>query len=77
MKELLDYVIRSIAGEGNYEIQDVVDDNHTTFEVLAKPDVIGLLIGKEGRTVKSIRNLLKVRATIDKKTFTLRISESG
>ena len=35
----------------------------------------GILIGKEGKTIKAIRNLLKVRATLEKKVVNVVLSE--
>ena len=76
MQDLLHYIIESITGSTDFEI--TVDENETGYvnmTVLADPSIIGIIIGKEGKIVKAIRNILKVRAIIDKKAVTLRVEE--
>lgn len=65
MKELLDFLIKNITGIENYSIEEETDNSFTRFIVKTEPDDAGLVIGKRGKTVKTIRNLLKVRATLE------------
>ena len=37
--------------------------------------IIGLIIGKNGKTIRAIRNLLRVRAAIEKKAVFVSVSE--
>lgn len=67
MKDLLDFLIKNITGIKDYSIEEKTEDSFTRFEVKTKPDEAGLVIGKEGKTVKTIRNLLKVKATLENK----------
>lgn len=67
MKELLDFLIKNITGLEDYTIEDITDNSFTKFVVKTRPDEAGLVIGKGGKTVKTIRNLLKVRATLENK----------
>lgn len=75
MKELLDYIVGKITGGKDYEIVENQEDNRSNFEIKADPSVFGLIIGKSGRTIKAIRNLLKVRAIIEKRGVNVSVSE--
>lgn len=67
MRELLDFLIKNITGIEDYEIEEETEDTFTRFIVTTNEDEAGLVIGKRGKTVKTIRNLLKVRATLEDK----------
>jgi predicted RNA-binding protein YlqC (UPF0109 family) len=67
MKELLDFLVKNITGIEDYSIEEVTDNSFTKFVVKTNPDEAGLIIGKGGKTVKTLRNLLKVRATLENK----------
>lgn len=76
MKELLEYIIEGITGTRDFEIEETKNNGSVNFLVKAVPENIGLIIGKKGRTIKAIRTLLRVRATLEKKAVTLSISEA-
>jgi predicted RNA-binding protein YlqC (UPF0109 family) len=75
MRELLDFILKEITGKSDYEISEQTEGQHTNFVILAPSEYIGLLIGKGGRTIKSIRNLLKVRATLEKVSAQVSVEE--
>jgi len=76
MKELLDFLIRKISGLENFTIEETNEDNYTRFLVKTEGGSAGLVIGKGGRTIKTIRNLLKVRATLEKKGVNILVEEA-
>ncbi len=75
MKELLVFILNNLIENDQYQIKEISDGNHVTFEIKIDPNVIGLIIGKNGSVVKSIRNLLKVRAVIEEKTVSISVEE--
>lgn len=75
MKELLNYIISSIVKEGKFEIEENIEENFSNFVVKVPQESMGLLIGKEGRVIKSIRNLLKVKATLEKRGVNISLQE--
>lgn len=59
IKETLDYIIKSIVPpKTDITINESQENEVTIFEVEAPEELIGKIIGKEGKTIKSIRNLL-------------------
>jgi len=75
MKELLEYLLENLLGKGNYELAEDREGDRVSYTVKTAPENMGLLIGKEGRMIKSIRNILKVRATLEKTVVTLNVGE--
>ena len=67
MKDLLTFIVKGITGKDNFEIAEETEGERSHFLVKAPEDSVGIIIGKEGRTIKAIRSLLKVRATLEKK----------
>jgi len=76
MRNLLDFILEGLIGKDAYSIEEQEEDNFIKFNVFTIPDHIGIVIGKEGRTIKAIRNLLKVKATLEKKAVSISVSES-
>ena len=67
MKELLDYILEGIAGKARYKIEEESDNEAYRFNVKVDKDAIGLVIGKQGKTIKAIQTLLRVRGRLEEK----------
>jgi hypothetical protein len=75
MKDLLVYILKSITGSDNFDVSEVSpEENVVSFEVVADPDIIGLIIGKEGKTIKNIRKILSIKATKEKVAVNINVS---
>lgn len=66
MKELLEFLLKGLLGDEKFEIVEASDEGRFAYTIKTAPENIGLIIGKGGHTIKSIRNVLKVRATLEK-----------
>lgn len=66
MKELLEYLLKGLLGEEKFEIVDTNDAGRISYTIKTAPENVGLIIGKGGHMIKSLRNVLKVRATLEK-----------
>ena len=75
MKALIEYLVKGIAGTDDFEIEETEAGERTEFVIHANTDYVGKIIGKSGKTIKAIRNLLKVRATLEKKAVGLSVIE--
>lgn len=67
MKDLLTFILKGITGKKDLEIVEETEGERIHFLVKAPEEIIGIIIGKEGKTIKAIRSLLKVRAILEKK----------
>ncbi len=67
MKDLLNYIISSITGSNDFSVEETrPEQSIVSFEVTADPAIIGLIIGREGKTIKNIRKILSIKATKEK-----------
>ena len=59
MKELLEYLVKAICqDQDQIQIDLSGDENFTQIKLLVSTTDIGRIIGKQGRTIQSIRLLL-------------------
>lgn len=76
MKDLLSHIVSEILGCDDFEVEENVNESSfSSLRILTKADNIGLIIGKGGKTINAIRNLLKVKATLMHVGFTLDVAE--
>ena len=74
MKNLLSYLIKNVTGVENCEIDTQENGDYITYVIKPSSKVAGLVIGKEGKIIKAISKLLKVRATLEKKMVNIDVS---
>ncbi len=66
MKDFIKYLVEQIVkNPADVEINETVEEGVTTFVITVNPNDMGIIIGKEGRTIRSIRNLVKAKAIKD------------
>ena len=75
MKELLEFLLKGVLGEEKFNIEESEDAGRIIYTIKTDPKNVGLVIGKEGHMIKSLRNILKVRATLEKRAVALNIGE--
>lgn len=73
MKELLEYILKGVLVDQKFEVTETEDNGRIIYTVKTAPENIGLVIGKGGKMIKSLRNILKVRATLEKKAVALNV----
>jgi predicted RNA-binding protein YlqC (UPF0109 family) len=73
MKQLLEFLLKGLLGDVEFTIDEVEDEGRIVYTIKTAPENVGLIIGKGGRMIKSLRNVLKVRATLEKKAVSLNV----
>ena len=74
MKELVEYIARSIASEPDeVKVTEEEDDGCIILRLEVAPDDKGKVIGRQGRVAQSIRVLLRVAAVKQGTRATLEI----
>lgn len=76
MKKLLAYITENLTGSKDVEIEETEDQGVKIYTIKAPKEVMGMLIGKEGRTARAIRSLAKAKAIIDQVNVNIRIEEA-
>jgi len=69
LKELVQYLARSIVNQPDaVEVTETQDDDASVFELKVAKEDLGRIIGKQGRTAKSLRTILTAAAArVDRK----------
>lgn len=73
MKNLLEFLLKGLLGEAKLEITETEDEGRVAYTIKTDSENIGLIIGKGGHMIKTLRNILKVRATLEKKAVSLNV----
>jgi len=76
MKELVELIVRSLVDHPDQvEVNEVETDGTSVLELRVADGDLGKVIGKQGRTARSIRTLLASSGTKQNKKFVLEILE--
>ncbi len=76
MKELVSEIAKALVDSPDQvQVHEVEGEQTTVFELRVAPDDLGKIIGKQGRTARSIRTILGAVGTKLNRRFTLEILE--
>lgn len=76
MKDTLTYIISSIVEKPEaVEIKEEEKDGVLNFIITVDKDDMGRVIGKQGKVIKSIRNVMKIPAIKNSKKIYISLSE--
>ena len=76
MKDLLNYIVTNIVSKPEaVVIEENSQDGEVNLALTVDPTDMGLIIGKGGQTIRSIRKLLTVRAIAENVRVNLQLSE--
>lgn len=77
MKELIEFIARSLVENPDAVCvsEEAGEDGSVLLKLVAAPEDMGRIIGKQGRTAKAMRTLLNAKATREAKRASLHIME--
>lgn len=76
MKDTLHYIVTSIVENPDaVSIDETEQDDMTVFTVTVSKEDMGKVIGKEGKVIRSIRNVMKVKAMKENKRINISLAE--
>ena len=75
MKNLLDFLLKGILGEESFEVSKSEDMGRTLYSIKTEDKNKGLIIGKGGRMINALRNILKVKATLEKTAVNVQVTD--
>lgn len=76
MKELLEYIVASLVTKPDaVKIDEQKNGTDITYTLTIDPSDMGLIIGKGGQTIRSIRKLLTVRAIAEGVRVNLQLND--
>ncbi len=76
-KELLEYIIKNlVTSPDQVEITETQGDSRTILKVKVAKEDMGRVIGKEGRIIRSIREIIYAYAMKDSKKVSVDVEET-
>jgi len=73
MKDLLEFLLKGMLGKEKFEVLENEEDGRVIYTIKTAQENIGLIIGRGGRMIGALRNILKVRATLEKKAVAINV----
>lgn len=67
MQELLKFLLKGILGKEKFDVAETEEEGRIAYTIKTAQENVGMIIGKGGKMIKTIRNILKIRATLEKK----------
>jgi predicted RNA-binding protein YlqC (UPF0109 family) len=74
MKDLLTFLIHEITGIEDFTVAEEQVDDKINLTVMAPQETVGLIIGKEGKTIKNIRKILAIKATQENTVVSINVN---
>ncbi len=76
MKDVLEYIVKAIVDSPDAITVDEEDvDGVVTYTIHAAKEDMGKLIGKQGKVIRSIRNVMKIPAMKEHKKVQIQLGE--
>ena len=76
MKKALEYIISQIVDNPDkVDVKELEDQGMTNFTITVDPSDMGKIIGKNGKVIRAIRNVIKISAIKQNKKINIALSE--
>ncbi len=76
MKDLLNFIVTSLVTKPEaVSIDEQIEEGTVNLNLTVDPSDMGLIIGKNGQTIRAIRKLLTVRAIAENVRVNLQLTE--
>lgn len=76
MKDTLTFIITSLVElPDDVHIEEFEENGIINYSVSVAKDDMGKIIGKEGKVIRSIRNIMKVKAMKENKRISISLAE--
>lgn len=76
MKDLLEFIVTNLATKPEaVSVEEQSEEGNVNLSLTVDPTDMGLIIGKNGQTIRAIRKLLTVRAIAENVRVNLQLNE--
>ncbi len=76
MKQTLEYIVSSILSVDDVKIDESEEDGIVNFTIHVEKENMGKIIGKEGKVIRAIRNIMRIPAIRAEKRINVNLEES-
>ncbi len=77
MKQTLEYIVSSILSVDDVKIDESEEDGIVNFTIHVEKENMGKIIGKEGKVIRAIRNVMRIPAIRTEKRINVSLEESA
>ncbi len=77
MKQTLEYIVGAILDTKKVQIDETEEDGITNYTVHVDKENMGKIIGKEGKVIRAIRNVMRIPAIKQEKRINVSLEESS
>lgn len=75
MHDLLDYIVKSLVSKPeSVKIEETSEGDVVNFNLTVDPEDMGVVIGKNGQTIRAVRKLLITRALAENQNLAVRLN---
>lgn len=76
MKKLLEFLLKAIVDHPeDIIVEEKEEEGQLNLNLQANPEDIKIIIGKNGRTIKALREILKIKAIKEKRKVNLNLNQ--
>lgn len=76
MKKLLEFLLKAIVDHpDDVVVEEKEEEGQLNLNLQANPEDIKIIIGKNGRTIKALREILKIKAIKEKRKVNLNLNQ--
>lgn len=77
MKDTLRYIVQAVVDNPEaVSIEELEEGDIVQFSVTVAKEDMGKVIGKEGKVIRSIRNIMKIKAIKENKRINIALTET-
>ena len=79
MKDLLEYLVKNIVAQPEAVKIEATEtpEGFVNLKLSVAPEDMGMVIGKGGRIIRALRNLVRVKAIKENKRVNVELTETG
>lgn len=76
MQELLEYILKNMFGNPDITVSSTDDEGNITLTIHAPQEEIGRIIGKGGKVINAMKQIVKIQAIKENKRVEVNVEEN-
>jgi predicted RNA-binding protein YlqC (UPF0109 family) len=76
MQELLEYILKAMYGNSDITVSSSEEDGNVILTIHAPQEEIGRIIGKGGKVINAMKQLVKIQAIKENKRVEVNVEEN-
>jgi predicted RNA-binding protein YlqC (UPF0109 family) len=75
MNKLLQFILENVVDKDDFVLDEEVGDSGVNMKIKVNKEKIGLVIGKGGKTIKALQDILRVKSKLENTNVFLTVEE--